>query len=190
MVCTARCGRASGRAALALALALVAGAAAGAAAQAPPSGAAGQAGCRVPLFLNASASTLSMEGSAVDKPLPIPLTPAYPNAQLGLEGGLTLALEPGPGAACPTTAAGVIQLLANAQLQPADSGPLLLYPAQGIAVSAVAARPELADTAAEHRSPDSSPARRPLPPASPAPPAAQRRHLCHPDAAKQPAQRE
>lgn len=106
-------------------LLLLAAAAAGAAAQAPG------AGCRLPLFLNASASTLSMAGSTVDKPLTIPLTPAFPEAQVGLEGGLTLAL-PGP---CPTTADGLAAQLAGAALQPSDSaGPLLLYPTTEIKV--------------------------------------------------------
>ena len=106
-------------------LLLLAAAAAGAAAQAPP------AGCRLPLFLNASASTLSMAGSTVDKPLTIPLTPAFPEAQVGLEGALTLAL-PGP---CPTTADGLAAQLAGAALQPSDAaGPLLLYPTTAIQV--------------------------------------------------------
>lgn len=102
---------------------LAAAAAAGAAAQP----------CRLPLYLNATASTISLEGSTVEKPFAFPLTPAFPNAQSGFEGGLTLAL-PGDGP-CPTTANGVLAALAGATLQPsAAAGPLLLYPAQGIEV--------------------------------------------------------
>lgn len=101
--------------------------AAGAAAQAPA------AGCRLPLYLNASASTLSLAGSSVDKPVSFALTPAFPDAQVGLEGALTLAL-PG-GGPCPTDAAGLAAQLAGATLQPSDTaGPLLLYPTTQIVV--------------------------------------------------------
>ena len=98
-----------------------------AAAQAPA------AGCRLPLYLNASASILSLAGSSVDKPVSFALTPAFPDAPVGLEGALALAL-PG-GGPCPTDAAGLAAQLAGATLQPSDAaGPLLLYPTTQIVV--------------------------------------------------------
>lgn len=102
----------------------------GAAAQAPV------APCSLVLHLNATASTLSLDGSGVVEPVIAaqPLAPAFPAAAVGMEGALTLAL-PGAGP-CPTTTAALAAALAGATLQTVvPAGPLLLYPADGITVS-------------------------------------------------------
>lgn len=109
------------------ALVLLAAAAPPAAAQ-PPA-----AGCTLVLPLNASASTLSLDGSAVTAPLTNPLAPAVPGVAVGMEGALTLTL-PG-GGPCPTTADAVVAALPGATLQTGPSdGPLLLYPSDGLTV--------------------------------------------------------
>ncbi|EFN53179.1 hypothetical protein CHLNCDRAFT_136987 [Chlorella variabilis] len=110
-------------AAAAAALLLLAAGASCVAAQAP-------AGCTLTLYLNASASSLSMAGSSVVQPIQQPLIPKFPDALVGFEGALSLVLPGGP---CPTTAAGVEQRLAGASLQTtAATPPLLLYPAESI----------------------------------------------------------
>lgn len=101
----------------------------------PPAPPAAASGCSIVLRLNASESTLSLDGSGVVEPAIAaqPLTRANPEAVVGLEGALTLVL-PGT-AACPTTAAAVLAALAGATLQTAaPQGPLLLYPPDGITV--------------------------------------------------------
>lgn len=98
-------------------------------------GVAGQAqgGCTLTLYLNASASTVSMAGSAVVLPIQQALVPAYPEALVGFEGSLALVLPSGP---CPSSAAGLEQQLAGATLQTTNAtGPLQLYPAESIEVS-------------------------------------------------------
>ena len=116
-------------AAAAAALLLLAAGASCVAAQAP-------AGCTLTLYLNASASSLSMAGSSVVQPIQQPLIPKFPDALVGFEGALSLVLPGGP---CPTTAAGVEQRLAGASLQTtAATPPLLLYPAESIEVGALA----------------------------------------------------
>lgn len=112
---------------LATALVLLAAAAPAAVAQQPA------AACTLVLPLNASASTLSLEGSAVVAPLTNPLNAAVPGVAVGMEGALTLTL-PGAGP-CPTTAADVLAVLPGATLQTAlPDGPLLLYPSDGYTV--------------------------------------------------------
>ena len=118
-------------AAAAVLAALLLSLAGGAAAQAQP-------GCTLMLYLNASASTVSLEGSAVVAPIQQALIPTWPDALVGFEGALTLAL-PGSGP-CPTTAEGVAQQLAGATLQTSPAtGPLLLYPTDSIEVRVPAA---------------------------------------------------
>lgn len=96
-------------------------------------------GCTLTLPLNATASAITMNGSAVDTTKPLALRvefiPAHPEAAVGFEGALALVL---PGAdPCPTTAADVLPRLAGAQVQTTSTtGPLLLYPTGGIQVGA------------------------------------------------------
>lgn len=116
---------------------LLASAAAAQAVPPPAPAPAAAAGCSLVLRLNASESTLSLDGSGVVEPAIAaqPLTRANSEAAVGLEGALTLVL-PGT-AACPTAAADVVSALAGATLQTAPpEGPLLLYPAGGITVGA------------------------------------------------------
>jgi hypothetical protein len=118
-------------AAAAVLVALLLASAGSAAAQAQP-------GCTLTLYLNASASTVSLEGSAVVAPIQQPLVPTYPDALVGFEGALTLALP--FGGPCPTSAEGIVQQLAGATLQTSSAtGPLLLYPADSIEVRVPAA---------------------------------------------------
>ncbi|KAL4431621.1 hypothetical protein ABPG77_001463 [Micractinium sp. CCAP 211/92] len=92
-------------------------------------------GCTLTLLLNATASAISMNGSAVDTTKPLALrvdfVPAHPEAALGFEGALSLVLagtDP-----CPTAAADVLPRLVGAQVQTTDiTEPLLLYPTGGI----------------------------------------------------------
>lgn len=99
---------------------------------AAPAASAQAAGCTLTLYLNASASTLFMDGSAVVQPIQQPLELTYPDAAIGLNGVVDLVLPSGP---CPTTAAGLEQQLAGATLQTNTStGPLSLYPAESIQV--------------------------------------------------------
>ena len=112
-------------AAAAVLAALLLASAGGASAQAQP--------CTLTLHLNASASTVSLEGSAVVAPIQQALIPTYPDALVGFEGALTLAL-PG-GGPCPATAEAAAQQLAGATLQTtAGTGPLRLYPTDSIEV--------------------------------------------------------
>ncbi|KAL4458955.1 hypothetical protein ABPG75_013820 [Micractinium tetrahymenae] len=91
--------------------------------------------CTLTLPLNATASAVSMNGSAVDttKPLAMRVTfvPAHPEAAVGFEGALALVLAGAD--PCPTAAADVLPLLVGAQVQTnSATGPLLLYPTGGI----------------------------------------------------------
>lgn len=103
-------------------------------------------GCTLTLPLNATASAISMNGSAVDTTKPLALrvdfVPAHPEAALGFEGALSLVLagtDP-----CPTAAADVLPRLVGAQVQTTDTtGPLLLYPTGGIQVSLVPRLPHV-----------------------------------------------
>jgi hypothetical protein len=89
-----------------------------------------QGGCTLTLYLNASASSVSMDGSAVVLPIQQALLPAYPEALVGFEGSLALVLPSGP---CPSSAAGLEQQLAGATLQTTNAtGPLQLYPTESI----------------------------------------------------------
>ena len=92
--------------------------------------------CILVLPLNATASAVSFNGSAVTKPAiaATPLTPAHPEAAVGFEGALALVL-PGSGP-CPATAADALAQLADATLQTSEAagGPLTLYPVDGIEV--------------------------------------------------------
>jgi hypothetical protein len=103
-----------------------------AAAALPSATAQAGSGCTLTLYLNASASTITMDGSAVTAPIQQQLVPTYPNALVGFEGALVLSLPSGP---CPSTAAALQQQLAGATLQTTNAtGPLLLYPAADIQV--------------------------------------------------------
>lgn len=94
-------------------------------------------GCTLTLSLNATASAITMNGSAVDTTQPLALRveflPAHPEAAVGFEGALALVL-PGTGS-CPTAVADVLPRLVGAQVQTTTAtGPLLLYPTGGIQV--------------------------------------------------------